>query len=644
MRPIKPIGVCIFAALVLGASPAHASATTPPPTTDMAVLISKGIPPARAAQALALQGKVAETHLPAQIQAALGATYAGAWFEPTTAQLYIGVTSPRSANVVGEVVAHAGLTGAVILTPVRSTWSALITAQNHWNKKLAKLLTNDEAMTGLDSEHNAVSIELSSSVPPQAREALKRVASHAHVAVLITIVPPSHLHPEQRATCKFETKKAYCEKTMVAGVRIAGKGGCTAGPMLIEGNETYMLTAGHCIGEAGEGVAFKKEVASAYPGGAEKEVGLEGTYYEGNERDIAEVKIKPPPSSFTQALPNPVPALMAQWGVKTESPLPVAGAAEVVAKQMVCHQGATSGEHCGEVKLLNVTFGTLAKHLVEISACSDGGDSGGPYFLRTKSETALMMGTEVGGPFPDCNLEGPYRSFFEPLVSLAGAEEYGILSTFSTQALLTTANEVRAGVGLLPTPTEASPTTFTSEGGKVVLEAKAKSKIECAKVTNKGEFTSARLGVISIDFKECTSNKAKCNTAGDESGVVLVPSADIHLVAFKKGEELALGAVIKLKENLKVTCGIVKVEAKGAAVSLIDGVKTLAKTKTAELLFHQKEGTQEFTACEIDTEFCESEGKPVQFKLEANFGTGFEQAGLSMEDKVTFTKEVEIHF
>jgi hypothetical protein len=73
-------------------------------------------------------------------------------------------------------------------------------------------------------------------------------------------------------------------------------------------------------------------------------------------------------------------------------------------------------------------------------------------------------------------------------------------------------------------------------------------------------------------------------------------------------------------------------------------VKTLLKTKAAELLFHQTESVQEFTTCEFDTEFCEKEGKPVQLKLEANFGTGFEQSGLSMEDKMTFAKEVEFHF
>jgi hypothetical protein len=399
--------------------------------------------------ALSLQRRIAAAHLAHAVNATLGNAFAGVWFEPATAQFHIGVASSASRQAAELVASRAKLAGQVVETPVRSTWSALIAAQGRWDRTHEQLLEDADAMTGIDPPRNSVSVSLSSSIPSSERRALEREAANAAVAMSVEVVPPSELPITRKAGCKtpFAENEAFCEKTIVSGVGItAPEGPCTAGPMLIEGTTTYVLTAGHCIGpEENENPhPIAAAVTSAYPtsAGTQKEIGKEGTWYNFKPRDFAEVKVNPT-SSFAQEGAIPVPALMAEWTKNPATPHAVEGIEEAISGQEICHEGAFSGENCGTVGKLNV-IGADTEHVVEVSACSDAGDSGGPYFLRTGKEKILVMGTEVGGPKPDCKeLSPPYKSYFEPLIGLTGATEYGILATFKGQKVLTVLNERR---------------------------------------------------------------------------------------------------------------------------------------------------------------------------------------------------------
>jgi hypothetical protein len=182
------------AGLVLNRLPM--STSNSPPDREIAVLTSRGISPSRARQALEVQREVARTGLVSKIEAALGNAFAGVWFEPAVAQFHIGVTSNASTEKAKRAVAQAGLTAGVTITPVRSTWAALLAAQEEWNNRLAKLLASQEATTGLDAQDNAVSIEISSSVPVPERTVLKDEAASASVNVLVRVAAPSRFHPE----------------------------------------------------------------------------------------------------------------------------------------------------------------------------------------------------------------------------------------------------------------------------------------------------------------------------------------------------------------------------------------------------------------------------------------------------------------
>jgi hypothetical protein len=218
--------------------------------------------------------------------------------------------------------------------------------------------------------------------------------------------------------------------------------------MLIEGNETYMLTAGHCFGQKTTGrEAITEEVASEYPNLAgQKEIGKEVYRYFNAERDMAEVKVTRP-GAFTEALPDPVPALVALWGSRTpRTPQAVEGSEVVIQGQKVCRVGQATSERCGKVLALDVVGGEGVNHLVETDACSAPGDSGGPYFLEERK--GMMVGMHIGKPRTggryDCGGTEP-RTVFEPLKGIRGVEAFGILNTFSTQELLTRANETRRG-------------------------------------------------------------------------------------------------------------------------------------------------------------------------------------------------------
>jgi Trypsin len=459
---VLALAVAWAAAYALGPE-GKASASGATPDLQIEALTHMGISPERASQAIAVQSEVASTGLGSEITAALGDSFAGVWFQPAEARFYIGVTSAASRRTAEQVLAKSGMAlGNVVIQQVRSTWLELVAAQEQWNKKHATLLKNMQASTGILTQNNAVRIELSSSIPAAERTALEHEAATATVNILIDVVPPANLNdtPKAKKTCSsgaFVKLIAYCEEAITAGVAIAIGSGqtqtkCTAGPMLISGNETYMLTAGHCFDETTPegGSSITRPVKSKFPsGGGLREIGNEVTRYWNTERDMAVVKVKRP-GEFSEALPIPVPAVMAEWGLANPvTPHAVNGqekANTLGVGAMVCHEGRTSGEHCGVIKALNVRLnpetGPATEHLVETTTCADGGDSGGPYFFRTKAGEILMLGTEVGGA-GNCQGITPFRTKFEPLIGLVGFTKFGILETFTGKLLLTTANESR---------------------------------------------------------------------------------------------------------------------------------------------------------------------------------------------------------
>lgn len=645
---------------------------------EAAVLMRQGLSPMRAIQALEVQSEVAQTDLVSKVEAALGGAYAGAWFEPSTATLHIGVTSDPSRRATASVVANVGLRAHVTQTPVRSTRAALVTVQERWNAKLAKLLQAGDILTGIDSQRNAVVVKLRSSVPKQQRAALERAAASATVNVFIAVVPALQLRAEPlAANCEFvgsfaveaHERAAWCEKTITSGVKISNLSGtkaCTAGPMLTDGDKTFMLTAGHCT-SVGERWYSEWPNPIAPPLAATKRVGTVTQTQYNKALDSAEIEVEQPGAggAFAQALPIPVPARLAEWGnwqAYTGKP-PIDEPAEPVALETGvlkesravenglpavkgfadCHEGKSTGEQCGMVGMENVSPGgkILTEHLVEDSACAEKGDSGGPYFYHGNGSEVFPEGTLSGGE-GTCKETGQppgvgVVSYFEPMKTL--------LAAYKGQRLLWAANEDRKPRQRGANGASLTKDSYSVESGASTIRTVAGFKLTCAAGSGVGEAGTETGGSAQLTLTGCEASGAKCHTPSATTGEVALSAG--YELAFTDGEEDEVGLLLKLTEAT-IECGKTcegnapeKLKLRGTGIGITTPIDDEVETsKEFTIAFSESEGIQ--TPTEYETE----DGEKAKAVLELEGGGAesfsFEQAGFSGTDELDFEETAEI--
>jgi hypothetical protein len=433
-------------------------------------LASQGTAAAPPGQASRVEAEIARTNLTARVEAALGADFAGIWFEPSAARVHVGFTSPAARRAAEAVAAGVGLAEAVTETRVRSTWAQLHAAQERWGRHLGDLFERGEVATSLAADRNSVEVELGSSVPSSRRAALERAAAVDRVGVAVTVAsrPQLSLAPEARCSV-FKAGAANCDPSIVAGVTImspkeaeaaeefeeeeelgeyldegleyeeyeAGKKRfpCTAGPDAIlrnpadltEATKTYLLTAGHCINEkkGGGGVggkwgAFEKK-------GPESEIGAAIAYLNGRT-DVGAIEVN---TSFWAKAKDPIPVAptIATWGSKAESdPFPVILQITPLENAKTCISGQRSAIVCGKILTASKSIkskikgGPKIENLVEVGVAAQKGDSGGPWFAESEynkePRTGYVEGTHVG-----LNT-GSGNALFQPLyISFAELEK-----------------------------------------------------------------------------------------------------------------------------------------------------------------------------------------------------------------------------
>jgi streptogrisin C len=499
--------------------------STPPPTplisagslvaNEEAVFTGEGISAARARQDLAIQGQVEEARLPLRIETALGAAYAGVWFDAAAGQLDVGVTSSASRQAVRRIAARAGLAGAVVETPVRSTWAALIAAEGQWNKRLESLRDSGEATTEIDPSRNAVVVTLGSAVPPLEHATLLRAAAAASANVVVDgKARPTVRGEPMSVKCEnpFTSTKAHCEKTLVSGVGIlveyeSGKfAGCTAGPLLRAGIYTRMLTAGHCFTSVETQGFSTAKVYSEYPNEPGlKEIGNEDGYSWGESGDFGSTYIESS-SAFLQGGNTPVPALTAEWSVKPTTPNAVFAVINPIVGYAVCHEGATSGEQCGKITGIQ----GYAPYQVETNACGEQGDSGGPFVFGAATSTSKtpiwMEGIATrGNLYQDCATGELAETWFQPL-----GGRHGILGSFDL-TLLNERNQSRETIDHAGAKLKALPTSKTIAIADVYYKVGNSSvSVACNNGLGEGEATGTEtVGKTAIVFNGCMGQKGK---------------------------------------------------------------------------------------------------------------------------------------
>jgi hypothetical protein len=440
-------GVAI--ALMLGIVVAVASSAEASPSGQLGAYMRQGLSLKRAQVALATQSQVEAAELPVRLEKALGASFAGVWFEPHTGKFCIGVVSSASRRAAEQVVAQAGLAGVVRYVSVRSTWTQLISAQGEWGIKLEHL-RGQQFSTGLTPSNNAVSVTLSSSVPQHERALLEREAAGSDVNVSITVVPPEALEVRpDNSRCEFLSELAYCSKPIAAGVLISELNTakpalgeyCTAGPLAILSNpatlaaglETFLITAGHCL------VGTTEWFTSTHPGPnrVTSAIGSTVKLLDDLFGDLGDILLG---TNWLHAGVTPALAQITNYqdGGLREA-LNVLGEAASVLNASLCKQGATSGERCGIITGVNIleTIGGVHVHNIEkTNVCSEGGDSGGPYATLPNGNGVDILGTHIGSQKTTCSglFCSTCESFYEPIKT--SLEGLGL-------TLLTTTNQTR---------------------------------------------------------------------------------------------------------------------------------------------------------------------------------------------------------
>jgi hypothetical protein len=189
-----------------------------------------------------------------------------------------------------------------------------------------------------------------------------------------------------------------------------------------------------------------------------------------------------------------------------------------------------------------------------------------------------------------------------------------------------------ATAGLLFLEKEAAPVTLEGTGGATELKVGLNS-IKCTAVKEAGTIGTAgethpSLGLLTSTLTGCKENKGESKLAcssenakgeKDAKEAILVQNADAHVLELlSTSNELEPGVAEILSSTLLVTCGIGKVEVRGAAFGLALGSLTADIT---EAKLHFAEGGE---MCDEFDILCIAIAK--NSPLEANFTGKFEKA------------------
>lgn len=520
--------------------------------------------PQRSNLAGQVEASIARTNLAGRLEAALGAAFGGVWFDPSTAQLHVGATSPASQRDAEAVVAKAGLAGSVTETPVRSSWAQLEAVQEALSGHLADLFDHGEVMTALEADRNAVVVHLGSAVPPSRRAAVEDEAAAATVDVLVEVLPEPHLLAAKGARCvKFEAKfKAYCDPTIVAGVRIENEAGgsCTAGPSAIlkdrstkaKATATYQLTAGHCVEAGGAGKKWFAINKKEGPPKGKKELGVGGAFING-ETDIGVIEVN---TTYWAEANNPIPVVptYAVWSTTEETePQAVESAAVPVEGASTCFSGQRSGKSCGTVGTTDaeikfegepVTTKNLVVLNLEEGSKGGKGDSGSPVY--STESNGVVQGVWVGfKPEKAGAEEGNIIYFHNMTTSFEKLEKEKGLAL----ELLTKSNERRHAklkAGKYPVTIHSTSTAtqkFTTEAGSIECKESTFHAVlseETSTLTVTPSYKGCKASFLgaeaTVSMEECTyvfhlSGKASTDNFGSSMDISCPTGKSIKLTA-----------------------------------------------------------------------------------------------------------------
>lgn len=250
------------------------------------------------------------------------------------------------------------------------------------------------------------------------------------------------------------TKGAFTTRVNGAQPIFSTGGRCSAGFNVTNGQNQFILTAGHC-GPAGS-VWFADNTGSTQVGRTVS------SNFPGNDFSLIQY------DSGRATAGDNVVSIGNNKGVRiTSTGDPVVG-------QKVFRSGSTSGLHDGEVTGLNATVNYpegAVSGLIETTVCAEPGDSGGPLFSE-----GLALGVTSGGS-GDCQAGG--TTFFQPVTKAMTA--LGVKLTG------------QSGSSANPTAEAAAPDPSASQGAAIAPGSAAPGAVEQVGADDTSEEFLSRL-------------------------------------------------------------------------------------------------------------------------------------------------------
>jgi len=314
------------------------------------------------------------------LQQSLGTAYGGAWFDPTARGLVVATTDPRK---VDEIVRNGAR--AVLVKRSIEQLNGIQRQLDQGALQLSQERLRSIWKWGVDVETNVVTITVPAGDPAALLTAQDFVTLSGVDADAVRIEQSTQGAPSlfqgyvARGGDRYNntTDGVYCS----IGFSVAGGG---------------YVTAGHCsAGTTGDnvtgynGVQQGTFIGSVFPGEDRAWVSVNGSW-------------------------GPVPCVGTGGDTNcADAPnIQIAGSTEGAIGATVCRYGATTGgPRCGTIqnKNLTVVFDGVStvNHMTQTNACSEPGDSGGPFVWNNQGQ-----GTLTGGN-GNCSSGG--TSYFYPL-------------------------------------------------------------------------------------------------------------------------------------------------------------------------------------------------------------------------------------
>lgn len=325
-------------------------------------------------------------HVADKVREALGDAYAGIWFDNTDdGRMKIGIAAAASAadpnlvQGVQAILAANGAKGEADLVRVAATQSELAAEHEKVDAALAEELQAGKAMTSVDPETNAVTVEIGSSLPDSERASIAAAARDAAPDVAVKGSPD--------VQGKFQTcvrrggdNALFCGNPFRGGVTIGTSAGyCTAGFVTFgnSGGSPWLLTAGHCLRDGGTGAWSSRDASLTL-----HDLGTRHSWTVGAGGDYGLV-------GFSTAFWNTSPYVVYDGASTWNETYHIFDAGTSYVGMPICATGSRllgNGHYtdCGSVTQLDVTGsagGMLVPHLGRANLCVNlGGNSGGPFY------------------------------------------------------------------------------------------------------------------------------------------------------------------------------------------------------------------------------------------------------------------------